>query len=276
MPRRGDRSWSLASSAHDPLPAPAQHRPGLADGDHRPGDQHGAGADRRAERLAGLGQRRAPRRWRRPAGARRVTRSAPKTSRATTASSAAGIARCGGVLGADDVGEVRLERREQRPRRPCRPSRRPRRSAARRRRSPRAPRPSASAPCGLWAASSTIVGLRPDDLEPARRGDLGERRRAPASSSRGVVAEERLDRGQRDGGVLRLVRAVQRQEDARRSAPGAPAATAPGRRRPAPARRRRTPGPRGPRVAPTSAHRAEQHLGRPRAAARRARRSRRA
>ena len=70
-----------------------------------------------------------------------LTRSWPKTSRATTASSAAGIARCGGVLGADDVGEVRLEGGQH----PLDvlvghhaddPDQR-----ARRRRSPRAPRP---------------------------------------------------------------------------------------------------------------------------------------
>ena len=51
----------------------------------------------------------------------------------------------------------------------------------------------------------------PDDLEPARRGDLGERLPDHVVRQR-VDAEERLDRRQGDGGVLGLMGAVQRQE----------------------------------------------------------------
>ena len=52
----------------------------------------------------------------------------------------------------------------------------------------------------------------PDDLQPAGRGDLGEGRAHEVVVER-LLAGEGLDRRQRDGGVLRLVRAVQRQED---------------------------------------------------------------
>ena len=52
--RRGDRFTPVGSSR-----APAQQqRPGLADRHHRAGDQHGAGAQRVADRLASLGERR--------------------------------------------------------------------------------------------------------------------------------------------------------------------------------------------------------------------------
>ena len=71
-------------------------------------------------------------------------------------------------------------------------------------------------PCGLCAASSRIVGDGTDPLQPSRRVGGGE----PFAHDLGVElaggrpgAEERLHRGQRDRGVLRLVRAVQRQED---------------------------------------------------------------
>ena len=52
----------------------------------------------------------------------------------------------------------------------------------------------------------------PDDLEAAGRGDLRERAVDDLRVER-VGAEEGLDGGQRDGRVLRLVGAVQRQED---------------------------------------------------------------
>ena len=78
-----------------------------------PGDQHAAGADRLAERRRRPRPAPRPGRSRRRARGRSLTRSWPKMPRATSASSAAGIARVGGVLGADDVGEVRLERGEQ-------------------------------------------------------------------------------------------------------------------------------------------------------------------
>ena len=69
----------------------------------------------------------------------------------------------------------------------------------------------ASAPCGLCAASSTIVGLR--RTTSSRPGDVASANAARTSaSSSGVLADERLDRGQRDDGVLGLVGAVQRQE----------------------------------------------------------------
>ena len=52
----------------------------------------------------------------------------------------------------------------------------------------------------------------PDDLEPARRGRPAERVADQVGVER-LVAEERLDRGQGRGGVLRLVRPVEREED---------------------------------------------------------------
>ncbi|CAB4707048.1 unannotated protein [freshwater metagenome] len=52
----------------------------------------------------------------------------------------------------------------------------------------------------------------PHDLEAARRGDLGEGGPHQVGVE-GLVPEERLDRREGDGGVLRLVGAVERQED---------------------------------------------------------------
>ena len=73
-----------------------------------------------------------------------------------------------------------------------------------------------AAPAGLCAASTRTVGLRrttssrPGESTPANAGpdDVAGRAGAAAPSR----TEERLDRGQRAGGVVRLVRAVQREE----------------------------------------------------------------
>ena len=70
-------------------------------------------------------------------------------------------------------------------------------------------------PCGLCAASSRIVGAeRTASSRPGERTAANAAR--TSSTSSGPVAapdaEERLDRGERDDRVLRLVRAVQRQE----------------------------------------------------------------
>ena len=54
---RGAASAGTATGASS-LTAPLEHRAGLADGDDRAGDQHRAGAERVAERLARLGERR--------------------------------------------------------------------------------------------------------------------------------------------------------------------------------------------------------------------------
>ena len=85
----------------------------------------------------------------------------------------------------------------------------------------------------------------PDHLEPAGRGDLAQRARHEVAVER-LLADERLDRGEGDDGVLGLVGAVQREEERRRSGRAAPAARRPGRRPPAPATRRRSRRPRGP------------------------------
>ena len=78
----------------------------------------------------------------------------------------------------------------------------------------RAPRRAPAAPCGLCAASTMHASAR------CRRA-AGDRARStvasPSSTTSSVsgcaaAAEERLDGGDRDGGVLRLVRAVERQE----------------------------------------------------------------
>ena len=69
-----------------------------------------------------------------------------------------------------------------------------------------------SAPAGLWAPSTMTSGCCAEHLEAA-----GHRRRWRTPSSTTSVAErrgeERLDRGERDGRVVALVRAVQREED---------------------------------------------------------------
>ena len=139
MPRRGERSVSCGAGAlrgvrwrRSRLPPTQQHRARLPHGDHRAGDQHRAGAERVAEGLAGLGQRggpvdgvgevAAPR----SPGPRRRSRSRRRRS------CVGGHRARGGVLGADEVGEVRLEGRQHAVRRPCPPSRPSRRSAARR------------------------------------------------------------------------------------------------------------------------------------------------
>ena len=95
-------------------------------------------------------------------------------------------------------------------------------------RAPRPPRPArlnansscsavtvAAMPCGLCAPSSRIVGAlrtrssRPgDDVAGEALAD-----RLDVELPVGAGAEERLDRGERHRRVLRLVRAVQRQED---------------------------------------------------------------
>ena len=73
----------------------------------------------------------------------------------------------------------------------------------------------AAIPCGLCAASSRIVGAV--RTRSSRPGELTPREAVPdrvdVELPLGAGAEERLDRGQRQRGVLRLVRAVQRQED---------------------------------------------------------------
>ena len=70
-------------------------------------------------------------------------------------------------------------------------------------------------PCGLWAASSRIVGaLR---MRSSRPGDDGQGEALADDLDVELrplrAAEERLDGGQRHRRVLGLVRAVQRQED---------------------------------------------------------------
>ena len=78
--------------------------------------------------------------------------------------------------------------------------------------SPRSPRPSACAPCGLWAASSRIVGLR--RITSSRPGEVTSANASlTRSASSGSVADERLHGGQREHRVLRLVGAVQREEE---------------------------------------------------------------
>ena len=117
-------------------------------------------------------------------------------------------------------------------------------SPQRRRRWP-APRP------GCARRRARTVGRAPDDLEPARRGRRRRTRpapgRRPAALARRAAAEERLDRRERAGRVVRLVRTVQRQEDVV-VLPAEPAqGRAAARRRRASGTGRRTPGPRGPR-----------------------------
>ena len=70
----------------------------------------------------------------------------------------------------------------------------------------------ASAPCGLWAASSTIVGLRRITSSRPGEVDLRERLTHDLGVQSVVATDERLDRGQCERGVLGLVRAVERQE----------------------------------------------------------------
>ena len=64
----------------------------------------------------------------------------------------------------------------------------------------------------------------PDDLEPARRGDLARTPRGPARRRAGPRRQERLDRGQRERGVLRLVGAVAAAGTPRRTRRAGPAA----------------------------------------------------
>ena len=87
----------------------------------------------------------------------------------------------------------------------------------------RARRASAAAPCGLWAASTSTVGSMP--MSCRRPGEVTLPSPSATTSwprATRAVAEERLDRGDRDGGVLRLVVAVERQEEVG-VAPGATA-----------------------------------------------------
>jgi hypothetical protein len=71
---------------------------------------------------------------------------------------------------------------------------------------------SASAPAGLCAASRSTTGLRrTTSSRPGEDACAKAPRTTSASSS--MPPTNGLDRGQRDGGVLRLVCAVQRQED---------------------------------------------------------------
>ena len=119
----------------------------------------------------------------------------------------------------------------------------------------------ASAPCGLCAASSRIVGAAPDDLQAARASVTSANAARTTSSSSTPRPEERLDRGERHGGVLGLVGAVERQEQVVVAPPAAPAGsdTWP----PTAGVRRATPNSRPSRasVAPTSAARANSDCG---------------
>ena len=100
-------------------------------------------------------------------------------------------------------------------------------------------------PAGLCAASTSTVGLR--RTRSSRPGELTAANAARTDScSIGPVAatgaEERLDRGQRGHGVVRLVRAEQRQEDLLVLPPRPCSRPADRRRRPAaPGRRTRCP-----------------------------------
>ena len=67
-------------------------------------------------------------------------------------------------------------------------------------------------PVGVVGGVEHDGGAAPDDLQPAGRGDLGEGRAHQVRVER-LLAGEGLDGRQRHGGVLRLVGAVQRQED---------------------------------------------------------------
>ena len=74
----------------------------------------------------------------------------------------------------------------------------------------------AAMPAGLCAASTSTVGLvRTRSSRPGERTAANAARTVSCSIGpvRGAGAEERLDRGQRGDGVLRLVGAEQRQED---------------------------------------------------------------
>ena len=71
---------------------------------------------------------------------------------------------------------------------------------------------SARAPCGLWAASTSTVGLDADELQPPGRGRLRESLGEDVAGDRlASAADERLDGGDREGGVEALVAAVERQ-----------------------------------------------------------------
>ena len=104
----------------------------------------------------------------------------------------------------------------------------------------------ASAPCGLWAASSTIVGLRrmtssrPGEVTSAKRRAHEVARRA---AGRRRTPRRRPARPRRSGPGARRTAAGR----PRRSGRAAPAARRPGRRPRGPARRRRTRRPRGRR-----------------------------
>ena len=74
----------------------------------------------------------------------------------------------------------------------------------------------ARAPWGLWAASRMHRRGAPDDLEAPWRGDGGEcfaHHLGIEPAVEALAAGERLDRGDRAGGVLGLVGAIERQED---------------------------------------------------------------
>ena len=157
------------------LPA-GQHRAGLADGDHRAGDEHAR------RRRAGRRRRPRPRpAWspRRCASASRgatVTRSSPKTSVAVAAELLDRHRAGGGVLGDDDVGQRAARSAASRPSAslspitPITPIERGERERVLER-----------GGHGLGAVR-VVRGVEhdrraaPDDLEPAGRGDLRERR----------------------------------------------------------------------------------------------------
>ena len=92
----------------------------------------------------------------------------------------------------------------------------------------------AAAPCGLCAASSTIVGdrrtisSRPGEV--TSREGLGDQ----LGVERVLAAEERLDGRERERGVLGLVGSVERQEDVLVGAAQRPAGRSAARRRPGP------------------------------------------
>ena len=204
MPRRGER---LAVVGH---PRPSQQASRLADGDHGAGDQHRAGAERVAEGLPRLGEGRGlvdrvgeARHDRDPVLAVDLAAASASCSAGSARSVEFWVqttwARCGSNAASTPSWSLSAIT-------PITPIERVRTRTSRRARRPR-PR----APCGLWAASSTIVGLRRITSSRPGEVDLGEGAAHQLVVER-LLADERLDRRQRDGGVLGLVGAVQRQE----------------------------------------------------------------
>ena len=119
----------------------------------------------------------------------------------------------------------------------------------------------ACAPCGLWAASSTIVGLR--RITSSRPGEvtsregaadqlLVERRGRPTKASTAASAT---------AAFCAWWAPYSGRNTSSYPARAGPAATASGRRPRAPGTRRRTRRPRAATVAPTSAARSRQHRG---------------